>query len=170
VVGFVGKVGPTIAGFAEGQANAVSSAFTESTDIKGPATRTITTYGTNSKTNITVGALSNTELTAGPRSTMSVAVQHSELKISALASASIKVAGLKAVEFNIALVGTSSTVFSPGASLQNDLTNRVINQAPTLVVNALNVVKSVVNETGGHVNKSHLASMHSFASLMHLLF
>jgi hypothetical protein len=167
IVGMVGKLGPTAAGPATG--GLITNAVTEKTTVKGAASYSNYTLGTRSTSNFTLGSLSDSDFTVGARGiTRATAGMMTDFNLCLGLTSSIKLA-IKASEFNIAVLNADHTTFA-ATSLHNDLTARVINQAPSVVANLLSITWGIVAENKIHVNKNHLASMHTFASLMHMLF
>jgi hypothetical protein len=161
----LGKFASPAMGGIEGKLNVVSSAVSETTTIKGPASYDTTVYGTTSTTNKTIGGVSTMDLLLGTASSIKIGVMSSDVEVAGILS-KMKFAGMS----SDTLIGiqTNRTVFSLLGTI-NDLTTRIVNQAPLVTVNYLNMTLAGVNHFKTVAQKADMAAMHSFGSLLHIL-
>jgi hypothetical protein len=122
-------------------------------------------YGTTSTTNKTIGGVSSMDLLLGTASAIKISVMSSDLQVAGILS-QMKFAGM-ASDTTIG-IQTNKTVFSLMGTI-NDLTTRIVNQAPLVTVNYLNMTLAGVNHFKTVVQKADMAAMHSFGSLLHIL-
>jgi hypothetical protein len=168
VIGGLGKVGPTGAAIAEGQANLPTKAVAINTVIDGPSSEVTTTRGTKSVSDYVLGGYSETNLTLGGYGkTVVTCGFDSNLHISAgFSSSTIKVALGPSTNINVYTTGDEMTVcLYP--SVTTDICTRTIINLPSVTHFGVETHNIGLNHSELKSALSILSAVHSCTAFLH---
>lgn len=170
VLGGLGKVGPTLAGIVEGQANLPTKAVDINTVIDGPSSETTTTRGTKSVSDYVLGGYSETGLTLGGYAkTVVTCGFDSNLHISVgFSNSTIKVALGPSTNISVYTTGDETTVcLYPSVTV--DICTRTIVNLPSVTHCDLNTQDIGVEHSQVKSAISILSALHTSMAVLHVL-